>query len=321
LPRLLRVYRHPEAGTLPLPPPPPRIAAGSPDSRGLCESLRIYLGLLGGREGRRAASSPSLLLREPKPNLTHEQFRVLQNLFAKYPEKERGGLGEPQPLPRRGVQACKRHRRRVGAPGSPERAAAPAVTPAAGRGGPGLRPALPRSLRGPPAARPRSAQPRSAPLRSAPRLRPHSAASPQPRAARLRRLTGPPSPRCGRSRLPAAPALPPGVGRGPRGVRSNGPAEGGGARRAGRGGAGRTRKPGARRGRPARGTSLPRVAARRTLTPRRGPRGTDCGGPEPPAGGAALRGPRRVQTARVGGGSAVLGVAEPGRWEAFREEA
>lgn len=44
------------------------------------------------------------------------------------------------------------------------------------------------------------------------------------------------SPRRGRCRLPAAPALPPGVGRGPRGVRSNGPAEGGGARRAGRGG-------------------------------------------------------------------------------------
>lgn len=46
---------------------------------------------------------------------------------------------------------------------------------------------------------------------------------------------------------------------------------------------------------------------------------TDRGGPEPPAGGAALRGPRRVQTARVGCGSAVLGVAEPGRWEAFRD--
>lgn len=44
-----------------------------------------------------------------------------------------------------------------------------------------------------------------------------------------------------------------------------------------------------------------RGAARRTRTPapRRGPRVTDRGGPEPPAGGAALRGPRRVQTARV----------------------
>lgn len=51
---------------------------------------------------------PSLSLRrDPKPNLTHERFRVLQNLFAKYPEKERG-VGEPQLQPRRGVQAQSR---------------------------------------------------------------------------------------------------------------------------------------------------------------------------------------------------------------------
>lgn len=125
---------------------------------------------------------PSLSLRrDPKPNLTHERFRVLQNLFAKYPEKERG-VGEPQLQPRRGVQACEQHGSQVGAleisGRAGGRAAAP-VTPAARRG---LRPALSRSLRGPlapPAARP------------GPRLRPHSAASPQPRAAGLRGLTGP----------------------------------------------------------------------------------------------------------------------------------
>ncbi|XP_036044829.1 translation initiation factor IF-2-like [Onychomys torridus] len=180
------------------------------------------------------------------------------------------------------------------------RAAAP-VTPAAR---PGLRPALSRSLRGPlalPAARP------------GPRLRPHSAASPEPRAAGLRGLTGP---RRGAAAL-LSPPLPRSPGRWARGagVRSNGPAAG---RRARGGGAERSGRPGARSG--AR-DFFPegRGAARRTLVPRRGPRVTDRGGPEPPAGGAALRGPRRVQTARVGCGSAVLGVAEPGRWEAFRD--
>lgn len=59
MPRLLLVYRHPEAGTPPLPPPPPHVAARSPDSRGLCESLRVYLGLPGGREGERPLSPPS----------------------------------------------------------------------------------------------------------------------------------------------------------------------------------------------------------------------------------------------------------------------
>lgn len=112
------------------------------------------------------------------------------------------------------------------------------------------------------------------------------------------------SPRRGRSSLPAAPAQPRALGAGRGASAVTGPRPAGRARggRAGSraGGAERTGRPGALSG--AR-DFFPegRGAVRRTRTPapRRGPRVTDRGGPEPPAGGAALRGPRRVQTARV----------------------
>lgn len=112
------------------------------------------------------------------------------------------------------------------------------------------------------------------------------------------------SPRRGRSPLPAAPAQPRALGAGRGASAVTGPRPAGRARggRAGSraGGAERTGRPGALSG--AR-DFFPegRGAVRRTRTPapRRGPRVTDRGGPEPPAGGAALRGPRRVQTARV----------------------
>lgn len=69
----------------------------------------------GCREGGRRAV-PHSSFGNRSQNLTHEPFRVLQNLFAKYPEKERG-VGEPQLLPRRGVQAGPR--RGAAAPVSP----------------------------------------------------------------------------------------------------------------------------------------------------------------------------------------------------------
>lgn len=120
----------------------------------------------------------------------------------------------------------------------------------------------------------------------------------------LRGRTHRASPRRGRSPLPAAPAQPRALGAGRGASAVTGPRPAGRARggRAGSraGGAERTGRPGALSG--AR-DFFPegRGAVRRTRTPapRRGPRVTDRGGPEPPAGGAALRGPRRVQTARV----------------------
>lgn len=120
----------------------------------------------------------------------------------------------------------------------------------------------------------------------------------------LRGRTHRASPRRGRSPLPAAPAQPRALGAGRGASAVTGPRAAGRARggRAGSrtGGAERTGRPGALSG--AR-DFFPegRGAARRTRTPapRRGPRVTDRGGSEPPAGGAALRGPRRVQTARV----------------------
>lgn len=190
---------------------------------------------------------PSLSLRrDPKPNLTHERFRVLQNLFAKYPEKERG-VGEPQLQPRRGVQACEQHGSQVGAleisgrAGGRPHLSRPRPAEACGPHSPAASAAL--SPLPPPGPVPASG--RTRPRRPSRELR-GSADSPGLAAARP--LSSP-------RRSRAAP----GVGRGARGVRSNGPAAG---RRARGGGAARSGAAGLAPA-AARGTPFLGVAARR----------------------------------------------------------
>lgn len=219
LPRLLRVYEHPEAGT---PPPPrraaPRVAAGSLDSKGCARACASTSGCREG--GRRAVPHSSFGNRS---QISRTSGSGCSKTCSRSTRRKSAGWASP---------SCCR-----------DAASKPASDTGVGwapRGLPSGRPhlSLPRPRRTRPAARtpPQPPRPSRRPARSAPRLRAalgrvaSAASCGAPRTHRA-------SPRRGRSRLPAAPALPPGVGRGPRGVRSNGPAEGGGgARRAGRGG-------------------------------------------------------------------------------------